>query len=89
MISMMKPVLEHSRTSSAVIESRAVDSATAPGRPAETLETLAAPDPVRRSFGSTMPRSSGSSCKPDAKEFAVFKRRFNGLRIPPSPLHDL
>ena len=74
MNSMIKPIFEPSRNSSTNEESRTTDSASVPGRPAAT------------SIGNSFTVTSG---KPYSKEFAAFMRRLDGLRIPPSPLHDL
>lgn len=70
-----------------VSENRTADSPTSTRHQAGP-ESWSNPGPTRRGVGNPLTETSNYNCLPESFRFTPFKGRFDGLRIPSSPLHE-
>lgn len=88
MITTLDQVVEHTQTSLSEAETRGVDSATGSNHPSAVPESRIAPGLTRHDFGSTLTQTFNIGRQPESVSFTAFVGRFDGLRIPPSPLNE-
>ena len=88
MTAILDRVDKNSHTLSGEAEGLAANSPVSGNRPLPVPETEPAPGSTRRIFGNTLTQTANEDRQPASLSFTAFVDRFDGLRIPSSPLHE-
>ncbi len=88
MTAILDRVDKNSHTLSGEAEGLTANSPMSGHRPLPAPETEPALGSTRRIFENTLTQTANKDRQPESFSFKVFMDRFDGLRIPSSPLHE-